>query len=246
MSTEKARAGPVDWIVLGIILIFSIGIGLYHGLRHKLVSLFKKKPTNTEEVNGSGNGNSKLDEYQSAKSSMGVLPIALSLMASSFSAVNLVGNPTEVYQYGIDYWLVAFGFAIPPILGAFVFGPFFIKINSQTVFEYIFMRYKSKAVKLLANTVYVLRTFMSTGFISKNKILNKQISHVLDYIFFNSLSPRTCHCHKSYFRSRAKRKHCDNRLHWHFLHGYWRNESGDLDGRVPVSRYDYQRHASGC
>jgi Na+/proline symporter len=166
MNKNEAKAGPVDWIVLAFILVFTVGIGLFYGLRDKIVGVFSKKSA-SQDPKRSENENGKLDEYQSAKSSMGVLPIALSLMASAFSAIGLVGSPTEIYQYGVDQWFLGLGFATPPILGAFVFGPFFAKIKTQTVFEYIFMRYKSKPLKLLANTVYVLRTFMSTGFISK-------------------------------------------------------------------------------
>jgi sodium-coupled monocarboxylate transporter 8/12 len=167
---SKPQIGTVDYVVLVIILILSVAIGLYYGLKDKIIQYFKQR----EQIKDSdgnlkvtqNNEDGKLAEFQSAKSSMGIFPIAMSLMASSFSATGLVGNPTEVYQYGIDQWILAFGFATPPLLGAFVFGPFFARINSQTVFEYILMRYKSRPVKLIANVCYMLRTFMATGFIT--------------------------------------------------------------------------------
>ncbi len=162
--------GVIDFVVLITILILSVAIGLYYSLKSKVVQYFNKrkqiKGSDIELKENSNQEDGKLAEYQSAKSSMGILPITLSLMASSFSATSLVGNPTEVYQYGIDQWILAFGYATPPLLGAFVFGPFFARIDSKTVFEYIMIRYKSKHVKLIANICYMLRTFMATGFIT--------------------------------------------------------------------------------
>ena len=43
---------------------------------------------------------------------MTVFPIALSLLASFFSATSLLGNPAEIYIYGIQYIICIFGMMV--------------------------------------------------------------------------------------------------------------------------------------
>ena len=101
-------------------------IGLFHELKLKLKVLFrhyKPKPSNkidTEsiELHSSINKNitaSKTSDYLTGNSSIGSIPIAFSLLASYFSATALLGIPAEVYQYGIQFWIVVFGMSFTPV-----------------------------------------------------------------------------------------------------------------------------------
>ncbi len=76
-----------------------------------------------------------------------------------------MGNPTEVYQHGIEYWIAVFGFSTTPLLSAFITGPFFASLNIVSVFEYIEKRYDDRKVKLVADMCYVLRTIIPSAIV---------------------------------------------------------------------------------
>ena len=120
---DHPGVGVLDYIVLVAILFMSVLIGVYHGFKDRIklyVTSVIKSSTNRVQVkdmelkeshikyekhneNFETELESKKDntkEYLSASSSMGILPITFSLLASFFSATGLVGTPTEVYQYG--------------------------------------------------------------------------------------------------------------------------------------------------
>jgi sodium-coupled monocarboxylate transporter 8/12 len=98
-----------------------------------------------------------MNEYLIANKSMSALPIALSLLASFFSATSILGFPAEVYQYGIQYWIIVIGLSVPPIFGAFFAGPMFARLKVMSVFEYFKLRYDSTTVRLIAVACYFVR-----------------------------------------------------------------------------------------
>ena len=67
------------------------------------------KPTADEE--------NQTMEYLTANKSMSAFPIALSILATFFSSSSLLGFPAEVYQYGIQYWIIVFGVCLVPLIG---------------------------------------------------------------------------------------------------------------------------------
>lgn len=66
-----------DYAVLTTMLVISCGIGLFYGF------LTKKQETS--------------DDFLLGGSSMGTVPMAMSLAASFITAIELLGNPTEMY-----------------------------------------------------------------------------------------------------------------------------------------------------
>ncbi|CAF1550718.1 unnamed protein product, partial [Rotaria magnacalcarata] len=75
--------GWIDYGVLVLLLCLSTGIGLYHGCIHS------KQLTTNEFLIGNGR--------------IGILPAAMSLLASVTSAATLLGAPVEIYTYGTMY-----------------------------------------------------------------------------------------------------------------------------------------------
>ena len=168
MAENSNRIGVVDYIVLVLILLISVAIGLYQGYKQQITKLlFKKKraikPVTNEEHKKDDN-NLETNEYLTASNSLPALPIALSLFASFFSTTALLGVPAEVYEYGIEYWLVAFSYALAPITGAFITGPFFNRLKIVSIFEYFEMRYDgSKFMRLFAMTFFVIKSLITTA-----------------------------------------------------------------------------------
>jgi Na+(H+)/acetate symporter ActP len=166
----------LDYVVLGVILMISVFIGLYHGFRQTFVNFLKNRiksapPTDLELTVKMNNEQSttieavapsnKTSEYLMANASMKTLPIAFSLLASVYSASSLLGMPAEVYQYGIQFWIVVFSQSLSPIIGAFVTVPFFAKFKVLSIFEYFEMRFGSRSVRLVGTVCYLLRSSIS-------------------------------------------------------------------------------------
>lgn len=167
----SSQISPVDYVVLAIILLISICIGLYHGFREKILKLFRPKNNQVEISNGfemdkvdeheKKQETSKTSEYLTANAQLGTLPVAFSLLASFYSATSLLGIPAEVYQYGIQYWMISFGQALCPLIGAFITAPFFANHKVASIFEYFELRFASRSVRLVATGCYLVRNSIS-------------------------------------------------------------------------------------
>jgi Na+/proline symporter len=79
-----------DFIIFGIAIAISIGIGLYYAF--------------------SGGRQKTTSEYLVGNRKMSILPVALSLMVSFESSIMMLGFPAEVYVYGIMFWLSNAGY----------------------------------------------------------------------------------------------------------------------------------------
>lgn len=114
MNQNQSWIRPFDYLVLASILLVSVMIGIYHGFQLKLKRFAQSILKSSNRVQSSpheielkeglkkhelksekAGGDETTNEYLSANSSMGVLPITFSLLASFFSATGLVGTPTE-------------------------------------------------------------------------------------------------------------------------------------------------------
>lgn len=164
----ESKLGYTDYIVLTLVFLISISIGVYHWLIPKTKKMKEPQSIPIEEMENFVDKNktsmhqgTKMDEYFQASSSMGTIPVAFSLLASFFSSSTLLGLPVEIYQYGLLTWISAFGQLIPPLLGAYITGPFFAKLEIRSLFEYLEMRFSSKIVRKLGAFCYVVRNFMS-------------------------------------------------------------------------------------
>ncbi|CAF0745577.1 unnamed protein product [Brachionus calyciflorus] len=162
----KTKFDFYDYFIFVVILLITIFIGLYFGLHlnEKLKKLWYRffRKTKVQKVENEEN---KTMEYLTANQSMGAFPIALSLLSTFFSSSSLLGFPAEVYQYGIQYWMIVIGVSFAPIVGAFGTGPFFANLKIVSVFEYLKMRYNSEYARLLGVTLYLIRTLIAMGIV---------------------------------------------------------------------------------
>lgn len=113
---EKHTFTVWDWVVFGAVLLASSIIGLYFGITSR------RKPVSS-------------DDYLLAGRSMGVIPVALSLLGSFMSAITLLGTPAEMVVYGTQYWMIAVAYCIVIPLANYVFIPVFYKLNLTSIFE---------------------------------------------------------------------------------------------------------------
>ena len=112
---ENSILSTLDYVIFGIVLAISAGIGLFHAF--------------------SGGRQRSTAEFLLANKSMSALPVALSVFASFFSASTLLGTPAEIYTQGTMYWMCVWGAILAPVVGATLFGPFFHRLKILSVFE---------------------------------------------------------------------------------------------------------------
>ena len=74
-------------------------------------------------------------EYLLADSSMDVLPVAFSLMASFMSAITLLGVSAEIYTYGTQFVVINIAYIIGTPIAAFVFLPVFYRLKLTSIYQ---------------------------------------------------------------------------------------------------------------
>lgn len=103
-----------DYLVFIAMFVFCLMIGIYFGFMKKAVSE---------------------DDYLVGGRNMSVFPIALSLVASFVSGITLLGLPTEVYSYGIQYIYVMIGIILMGVVMSVFYLPVFRLLNITSTYE---------------------------------------------------------------------------------------------------------------
>lgn len=83
--SHKATFSPYDYTVLLAMLVISLGIGIFYGF-------FKKSGSSSNEF--------------LLGSEMSIFPVTLSLTTSFITAIELLGNPSEMYFQGTQFVLI--------------------------------------------------------------------------------------------------------------------------------------------
>lgn len=103
-----------DYAVFIATTVISLVIGIYHA------------------VAGSGRTTSK---YLVGDRSMGVFPVALSLVVTYMSSIFLLGNPAESYVYGVPAILTFICILISNALAAWITVPLLHPLNITSSYE---------------------------------------------------------------------------------------------------------------
>lgn len=69
------------------------------------------------------------------------LPVALSLTATSLSAITMMGSPSEYYSYGSSYAWVIVADIIACLFAAFIYLPIYYNLGVTSIYEYVDMRF---------------------------------------------------------------------------------------------------------
>ncbi|XP_059611526.1 sodium-coupled monocarboxylate transporter 1-like [Phlebotomus argentipes] len=123
-----------DYLVFVTMLFFCILIGIYFGFI---------KNVDTES------------EYLVGGRQMQVFPIALSLIASFISGITLLGLPTEVYSYGIQYLYVISGVLLMGITFTVVYLPVFQGLHITSMYQYLEKRF-DRRLRLYGSIMFTI------------------------------------------------------------------------------------------
>ncbi|CAG5127153.1 unnamed protein product [Candidula unifasciata] len=138
----------IDYIVLAVILLVSLGIGVLFAVKD-----FK---------------NATRIEYLLGGRRMFMLPVALSIFATFTSGISLIGIPTDFYLYGAMANLINVGMAMSCLYVMLLFVPLLYPLHLMSLYEYLHLRFESRAVRLLAVVLAMLQTigYMSVTLLS--------------------------------------------------------------------------------
>lgn len=140
---ETKSLGAVDYVLFSLLLIVSLGIGLYSALK--------------------GKGNKTTEDFLVGGRQMSPIPVAISLLGGVISAISILGLATEVYFHGTQLMLNLIGCFVGIFLVQFIILPVLYPLKIISLNEYIIMRYKSPTLRKVAVVTKVLVSFIYMG-----------------------------------------------------------------------------------
>ena len=102
-----------DWVIFAAMLVGTMGIGLYHAC--------------------AGGKQRTTSEYLTGDRKLNFFPVSMSLTASFFSSILMLGFPAEAYTNGGQYWIYAVGVAIGALASILLFIPVFHPLQLTSV-----------------------------------------------------------------------------------------------------------------
>ncbi|KAG5877995.1 hypothetical protein JTB14_033644 [Gonioctena quinquepunctata] len=135
LGRSMQRFGWVDYVMFIFVLGICVFVGMFFGICRK---------SQTSQ------------DYLVASRSMGVVPIAMSLLASWVSGISLLGIPTEIYVYGIQYAYILGGFFLATLLMRSVYLPVFQGLTLTSTYEYHERRFDKK-VRLFGSVLFTIK-----------------------------------------------------------------------------------------
>ncbi|XP_043266592.1 sodium-coupled monocarboxylate transporter 1-like [Venturia canescens] len=132
----------IDYTVLAIMLVVSCLIGTFYGF-------FTKKQETSEDFLLGG-------------STMGTFPMAMSLAASFVTAIELLGNPAEMYSQGTQFWMICLSFLLVVPITSRLYLPVYMKLRLTSSYEYLNLRF-NRHCRSLASGLYMLQMVLYTS-----------------------------------------------------------------------------------
>ncbi|XP_067005525.2 sodium-coupled monocarboxylate transporter 1 [Anabrus simplex] len=134
ISLSLQRFGVVDYVVFLVMLGMCSAIGVYYGF-------FAGKVT--------------ADEYLMGSRTMKTFPVAMSLIASMFSGITLLGFPTEIYLHGIRYAFTCLAVVLMGVVACVAYLPVLHGLRLTSVYEYLELRF-SKSARIFGSLLFLI------------------------------------------------------------------------------------------
>lgn len=136
--------GKLDVGMLVVSLLMSAAVGVYY-------SVLGRNATSLEYLLGGR--------------TMKPLPLALSLMVGTVSAITIMGNAGEMYAYGTQMWLMDLGILLALIIIAKFFIPILYPLNLISLYQYVERRFKSKCLRQATAVLQLVGGYLFIGFL---------------------------------------------------------------------------------
>ena len=108
------RFQVADYIIMGTVLLISLGIGVFFGLIRK-----QRTP----------------EEYLLGNRQMQLLPVAISLIVTFQSAISVISYPAELYMYHTMYLYIFLGTILAHLVQCFMIVPLVYPLRLSSAYE---------------------------------------------------------------------------------------------------------------
>ncbi|XP_058447628.1 sodium-coupled monocarboxylate transporter 1-like [Malaya genurostris] len=140
VKVSLQKFGLYDYVVFVLMLLSCLLIGIYFG--------FIKKKSQKGAVEA---------DYLVGGRKMSVIPVSLSLIASFISGISLLGTPTEIYVYGIQYTYIVGGVISMGFIMMYIYLPVFHNLKLTSTYQYLQTRF-DKRMRLFGSILFTLAT----------------------------------------------------------------------------------------
>ncbi|XP_069970064.1 sodium-coupled monocarboxylate transporter 1 isoform X2 [Penaeus vannamei] len=142
-SEAPTKFTVVDYVVFALMLVVSVGIGVYSSLR--------------------GKGASSTQAFLLGGRDMSLAPVAFSLTGGVISAISILGLPTELYLYGTQLVMNIFGAVVGVLVVRNVILPIVYPLRLVSIYQYIEIRFNSRALRKFATACQLLSSCFYVG-----------------------------------------------------------------------------------
>lgn len=140
---EHYSFSVIDYACVIGMLVISVGIGVFFGFFQKS----KSEESSSDFLMGSD---------------MNLLTVALSLTTSFITAIELLGNPAEIYFNGMQFALIIISLLFVVPVAWHIFYPIFFKMELASCYEYLGVRF-SKRLRIFGAILYILQMSFYTA-----------------------------------------------------------------------------------
>lgn len=140
VKVSLQKFGLYDYVVFVLMLAVCAMIGVYFG--------FLKKKAKKGDVEA---------DYLVGGRQMSVIPVSLSLIASFISGISLLGTPTEIYVYGVQYMYIIGGVISMGFIMMHIYLPVFHNLQLTSTYQYLQTRF-DKRMRLFGSVLFTIAT----------------------------------------------------------------------------------------
>lgn len=144
----------IDYVIFCGMLVFSAGTGIYFGYYRKTV-INEVCDIRVKSDRSISFGSKKLSEYLLGSRMLPTFPVAMSLIGSYVSGVTVLGTPSEIYNFGTQYWLTLIPVMLMALTVTTVYLPVFCTLRICSSYEYLELRFSS-GLRSFASFLFII------------------------------------------------------------------------------------------
>ncbi|KAL0275797.1 UNVERIFIED_CONTAM: hypothetical protein PYX00_003542 [Menopon gallinae] len=131
-----------DYVVIFAVILISCAIGIFY------CACDRKQITSSDFLLGG--------------SKTGSFPMAMSLTSGFITAIELLGNPAEMYNFGIQLWMCCISLFLVVPLTSNLYLPVFMELRLTSCYEYLQLRFHQSA-RTFGSTLYIIQMVLYTS-----------------------------------------------------------------------------------
>ncbi|KAL4222661.1 Sodium-coupled monocarboxylate transporter 1 [Mactra antiquata] len=148
-ENKTSNLGVWDWLLFAAMLTICTGIGIFYAI---------KEYCSTHS--------NKTGEFLIGRRNMQRLPVAISILVSFVSSILILGAPAEIYTSGTLFYIYVVGIILGIVLASLLFVPLLYPLKLTSSFEYLELRFQSKAAKLTGTILMIVQQILYMGIAS--------------------------------------------------------------------------------